>query len=170
MDQPGALELAEDRHHAAGAVHVFHVVGLDRRRDLRQVRHAAAHAIDVLHREVDAGLVRRRQQVQHGVGRAAHGDVERDGVLEGIEAGDRARQHTGVAIVVVAARVPHDQRPAARNKFLRSAWVASSEPLPGKRQPERLGQAVHRVGGEHARAGAAGRAGRAFQLVDLACR
>ena len=38
------------------------------------------------HGEVDLGFLRDRQQVQDGVGRAAHGDVQRHGVLEGLEA------------------------------------------------------------------------------------
>ena len=43
----------------------------------------ARQAVDVVHGEVDAALVGGGQDVQHGVGRAAHGDVERHGVLEG---------------------------------------------------------------------------------------
>ena len=37
----------------------------------------------------------------------------------------------------------------------------------GQRQAQRLGQAVHRIGGEHARAGAAGRAGGALDDRDV---
>jgi len=37
-------------------------------------------------------------------------------------------------------------------------------------QAQRLGQAVHRVGGEHARAGTAGRTGRAFDLGQVGLR
>jgi hypothetical protein len=95
VDQAGAVELAEDGHDAAGAVHVLHVV-LRSPAPPCQAGHAARDAVDVGHGEVDAGLLRRGQQVQHRVGRAAHGDVERHGVLEGLEAGDVARQHRGV--------------------------------------------------------------------------
>ena len=105
-------------------------------RDLAQHGHAARQPVDVGHGEVDLGLVRGGQQMQHGVGRAAHGDVERHGVLERLEAGDRARQH--------ASRRParssggRDRRsrwPASTNSRLRSAWVASVEPLPGSDRP-----------------------------------
>ena len=52
VDQAGAVELAEDRHDAAGAVDVLHVdVGLGRR-DLAQHRHAARQPVDVGHGEV----------------------------------------------------------------------------------------------------------------------
>ncbi len=83
VEQAGALEFAEDRHDAAGAVHVLHVDVGDRRRDLAEARHAARQPVDVGHGEVDLRLVGGGEQVQHGVGRAAHGDVERHRVLEG---------------------------------------------------------------------------------------
>ena len=57
--------------------------------------------------------------------------------------------------------------PASTKSRLRSAWVASERAVAGQRQPERLGQAVHRIGGEHARARAAGRAGRTFDHSDV---
>ena len=64
------------------------------RRDLAQHRHAARQPVDVVHGEVDLALMRGGQDVQHGVGRAAHGDVERHGVLEGaLDVAIAARQH-----------------------------------------------------------------------------
>ena len=49
------VELAQDRHDAAGAVHVLHVVLRRARRDLAQLRHAPREAVDVGHREVEQG-------------------------------------------------------------------------------------------------------------------
>jgi hypothetical protein len=95
LQQAGAVELAEDRHDAAGAVHVLHVVRRSWPARPCTGTGTGGQAVDVGHGEVDAGLLRGGQQVQHGVGRAAHGDVERHGVLEGLEAGDVARQHAG---------------------------------------------------------------------------
>ena len=84
MDQAGAVELAEDRHDAAGAVHVFHVhVGLRRARPCTGTGTRRDSAVDVGHGEVDLALIGGGEEVQHRVGRAAHGDVERHGVLEG---------------------------------------------------------------------------------------
>ena len=83
VDQPGIVELAEDGHDAAGAVDVFHVhVGLGRRH-LAQHGHAPRQPVDVVHGEIDLAFMRGGQNVQHGVGRAAHRDIERHGVLEG---------------------------------------------------------------------------------------
>jgi hypothetical protein len=117
--------------------------------------------------EVDLALLRGGQDVQHGVGGAAHGDVERHRVLEGRAGGDVARQRGRVVVAVPARGQVHDEvRPAFRNSSRRALCVASVEPLPGSDEPERLGEAVHRVGGEHAGAGAAGRARRALDLGE----
>jgi hypothetical protein len=74
------------------------------------------------------------EQMQHGVGRAAHGDVERHRVLERLLR-DGARQHALVVLLVIAAARSTMRRPASRNRRLRSAWVASVEPLPGSDRP-----------------------------------
>ncbi len=106
------------------------------RRHLGQAGHAARHAVDVRHGEIDPGLLRGGQQVQHGVGRAAHGDVEADGVFEGARswrwcaAGRRRRP-----VRNSAWHSSTISRPALRNSILRSACVASSEPLPGSDRP-----------------------------------
>ena len=57
----------------------------------------------------DLALMRGGEQMQHGVGRAAHRDVEAHRVLERLEAGDRARQHALVVLFVIAAREIDDQ-------------------------------------------------------------
>ena len=85
-----ALEFAEDRVDAAGAMHVLHVV-VRGRRHLAQARHAARDVVDALDVVGDARLARDGQRVQNGVGRAAHGDVQHDGVVERLERGDVAR-------------------------------------------------------------------------------
>ena len=59
------------------------------------------------------------------------------------------------------------RRPARRNSCSRSAVRREQGAVARQREPERLGQAVHRVRGEHPRARAAGRAGGALDLVDL---
>ena len=59
------------------------------RRDLAEQGTRRDSAVDVVHGEVDPALVGGGQDVQHGVGRAAHGDVERHGVLERGLGGDR---------------------------------------------------------------------------------
>ena len=76
IDQAGAVELAEDGHDAAGAVDVFHMDIVLGRRHLAEHRHLAARGVDVVHGEVDAAFIGGGKEMQDGVGRAAHGDVE----------------------------------------------------------------------------------------------
>ena len=135
-------------------------------RDLAQDRNAARQPVDVCHGEVDFALVGGGQQMQHRVGRSAHGDVQRHRVLERREVGDaRAAARCRRPARSSGGRDRRSRRPASRNRRLRSAWVASIDAVAGQREAQRLGQAVHRVCGEHARARAAGRAGGA--LDDL---
>ena len=106
------------------------------------------------------------EQVQHGVGRAAHGDVERHGVLEGALKLAMVRgSDAGVVLLVVAPGQVDDQVAGLDEQALAVGVGGERRAVARQRQAERLGQAVHRVGGEHARARAAGRAGRA--LDDL---
>ena len=131
------------------------------------------HAVDVGHGEVDLGLLRNRQQVQDGVGRAAHGDVQRNRVLEGLEA-DGARQHGFVVLLVVALAQLHDQATGALEQLLAVGVRGHHRAVARQGQAQRFGQAVHGVGGEHARAGTAGRAGGALHfghiVVATPCR
>ncbi|MPL67232.1 hypothetical protein SDC9_12923 [bioreactor metagenome] len=167
VQQAGAAHLAQNAHDATGAVHVFHVHVLLRRRDLAQAGHLAAEPVDVVHGEVDAALVRDRQQMQHGVGRAAHGDIEAHRVLEGLEGGDVARQQALFLALVMALGDLDDLAPGLEEQLLAVGMGRQHRAVARQRQAKRLGQTVHRVRGEHARAGAAGRAGVLLELVDL---
>ncbi len=90
-------------------MNVLHMhVGLGRR-DLGQAWRPPRQPIDVGHAEVHAGFVRGGQEVQHGVGRAAHGDIQRHGVFERLEPGDGAGQHRDVVLLIVALRKIDDQ-------------------------------------------------------------
>src|SRR5690606_36001616 len=89
--QAGAVELAQDRRDATSAVHVLHVVRGRVRCHLAQARYAPGDGVDVGDVEVDLRLTGGGEQVQDGVGGAAHRHVEGDGVLEGGPGGDRPR-------------------------------------------------------------------------------
>ena len=112
-------------------------------------------------------LMRGGEQMQHGVGRAAHRNVERHGVLERLEIRDRARQHALVVLLVVAAGEIDDQMAGFDEQPLAVGVGRDDRAVAGQRKPQRLGQAVHRIGGEHARARAAGRTGRTLDRRRL---
>ncbi len=165
----GPVQLAQDGHDAARAVHVFDVVLVGVGRHLAQLRHHARKAVDVGHREVDFGLLRDRQDVQDGVGRAAHGDVQRHGVFERLEA-HRAWQHAVVILFVVALAQFHHQTAGAFEELLTVGVRRHHRAVARQRKAQRFGQAVHRIGGEHARTRAAGRAGRALDFGHVGVR
>ena len=71
-------------------MHVLHVDVGNGGRDFAEDRDATRQTIDVRHGEVDFALVRGGEEVQHRVGRAAHGDIERHRILECREIRDGA--------------------------------------------------------------------------------
>ena len=104
VEQPAAVQLAEDRGDTARSVHVLHVVGAlgsDIGRDLGQTGNPARNRVHIVQAVVQLGLLSGGEQVQDRVGGATHGDVERHGVVEGILGGDVARQDRLVAPSVV---------------------------------------------------------------------
>ncbi len=99
------------------------------------------------------------QQVQHGVGRSAHGDIETHRVFERLEAGDGARQDACVVFLVIALGERHHEPSRAFEQPLPVGMRRQRGPVAGQRKAKRFGQAVHRIGSEHAAARTAGRAG-----------
>jgi hypothetical protein len=97
------------------------------------------------------------QQMQHGVGRTAHGDIDRHRVLERFHGGDAARQGTGIVLFVPATGQADDPPPGLQEQFAPVGMGRHQAAIARQRQAQRLGQAVHRIGGEHARARSAGR-------------
>ena len=119
----------------------------------------ARQLVDVRHGEVEFGLLGGCQQVQDRVGRAAHGDVEGHGVLEGGTAADVARQDRLVVLLVVACGQLDDRTARVLVERLAGGVRGEHRAVAGEGEADGLGEAVHRVGGEHAGAGAAGGAG-----------
>ena len=153
---------------------VLHVV-VRVRCHLGQTRHAAGNGVDVREIEVNLALLCGSENVQHGVGGTAHGNVERHCVDKGIAVGDVARQHGLVTIVVVALRQVHNQFTGAGEQIATGLLSRQGRTVARQGQAEGLGQAVHRVCGEHTRARSAGRARRALDVeqvlvIDLVVR
>ena len=146
-----ALQLTQDGKNATGAVYVFHVVFLGIGRDLAQLRNHAREAVDVLHGEGDLRLLRNGQQVQDGVGRAAHGNVQRHGVFKGFKT-HRARQDAGIVAFVILAGQLNDAPPGAFEQPFAVGVGGQQGAIAWQGQAHGFGQAVHGVGGKHSRA------------------
>ena len=86
-----AVEFGQNAHHAAGAVHVFHIIVVVVGRGFAQAGNLAADAVDVGHFEIDARFGGGGQQMQYGVGGAAHRHVKAHGVFKCGFGGDVAR-------------------------------------------------------------------------------
>ncbi len=159
------VEGAQDRIDPPRPVHVFDVV-VRRRSHLADVRCLPRQPIDVGHREVDAGLVGNGEDVQDGVRRSAHGDVEHHGVFERLASGNAAWQDRVVALQVVGARHLDDAFPRLYEEVPARPMRGQHGTVAGQGEAQRLVEAVHAVGREHAGAGAAGRTGRSFELGE----
>ena len=170
VQQPGPIQLAQDGHHPASPVHVLHVVLLRVGRHLGQAGHHTREPVDVGHREVHLGLLGRSQKVQHCVGGTAHGDVQAHRVLEGVARGQRPRQHRGVVLLVIAAAQFHDLVARPQEELPTVGMRGQAGTVARQAQAQRLGQAVHGVGREHARTRTTGRTGRLLDLVTVGIR
>ena len=69
----------------------------------------AAQGVNVLHLEINFAFLSHGQQMEHGVGRGAHSNVERHGIEEGLSSGDAAGQDTLVAVLIVCEGVLYDE-------------------------------------------------------------
>ena len=90
MHQARVEQRLHEHGQAAAAVDVVHDV-LAERLQVADVRHLRADAVEVVEGELDLGLARDREQVQHDVRGAAERHADRDGVLERLLGEDLAR-------------------------------------------------------------------------------
>ena len=164
VDKTICRELAQDTHNTTGAVNVLHVV-VSVGCHLAQYGNIAREAVDVGHCEVHTSLVRYGQEVQNGVCRAAHCDVERHSVLEGSLCGNRAGKNRVVTLEVVFFCILHDKLCGLREESLAILVCRNDCSVARQSQADSFVQTVHRVCGKHTRARAATRAGASLNLV-----
>ncbi len=115
----------------------------------------ARQSIHVLHGEIHTRLKRNRQQMQHGIGRTAHRNIQRHRILKGIESGDIARQHRLVVLLVITAAQVDNHATCTQKQLFALGMRRDQRTVAGQGQAQRLGQAIHRIGGEHAGTGTA---------------
>ena len=165
LQQPAAVQLAEDRGDAARAVDVLHQVGAVRG-DLAQARARGARArrcrciVKSSSASCAAASRCRTVLVEPPIATSsaiAFSNAARVAIARG--------STDSSSVVVVAARDVDDRAAGRLVERLARGVRREDRAVAGQRQAERLGQAVHRVRGEHARAGAARRAG---GLLDAA--
>ena len=127
---------------------------------MAEVGRAAADLIGNREVELDSALVGDRREVEHRVRRAPERHVDRERVLKGLAGHDVA----GLDVLFHELHDPEARllrEPQARGVHRRDRAVA------GEREAEDLGEAVHRVRGEHPRTGPAGRTGVVLEIKEL---
>ena len=122
------------------------------------VRRRPAERFKLAHRQLDAGFVGQRQQVEDGVGRAPDGRVQADGILQRLLVDD-VTGHEALA--------HHLYDPPAR--FLGGAQTVGpggrNGCAAGQAHAQPLSQAAHRVRRPQKRAGSARRRNTIFQAI-----
>ena len=160
-------EFVDDAEYSTGTAALLHTVFLGVRSQLAQARSLAAQRIDVLHGEVGASLLSHCQQMEHGVCASTHSDVERHGIEESLASGDVAGQNALVSVLIICQRILHYLSSGFAEEFYSVLVSGENSAVSRQRETDGLGQRVHRVCREHARARAAARTGTAFYLCHF---
>ena len=154
VEQVFLRQLLHHRVDAAGQVEVFHK-GVPGGGQVAQVRGAGGDGVRFVQTDGDPGLVGDGRQMQHRVGGAAQGHVDRFGVAEG-----------GFGHDVAGADVLFDQLHDLHAGVLGQAQAGGIDrrdrAVARQGHADGLAQAVHGVRGVHAGAGPAGGAGVLF--------
>ena len=57
VEQAATVELTQDRHDATGSMYIFHMICINCRCHLTQVRHSSRQTVDISEGEVDLALL-----------------------------------------------------------------------------------------------------------------
>ena len=127
---------------------------------MADVRDLFGDGVGDVHIQLNPALVGDGGKVEHRVGRASEGHVHRQSVFKGLVGHD-------VPGLDVAADHLHDLHAGVFGQLDPLGVDGGDGAVAPEAHAEDLGQAVHRVGGVHAGAGAAGGAGVLFPLLEL---
>ena len=159
VNQSSLCQFAKQIQHAAGTSTLLHTILLRIGSQFAEERSLAREFVNITHREIHASLLCHSQKVQHSVGRSTHGNVEGHGIEESRASGDAARQHRLVTILIVCQGILHNLTCSSLHQFHTVHVSGQDGAVARQRKANGLGQVVHRVGGEHARAASATGAG-----------
>ena len=158
--QIAAVEQGLHQHrHAADIVQILHHVP-SARLEIADIRGALADLAEIMQVELDAGLVGDRRQMQSAIGRAAGRGDDCRGVFERLAGDDVARPN------VALDQFHHRPARGLRVGVARIVWRRRAGRA-RQCQPDRLGNAGHRVGGEETAARTRRGASGAFELVQF---
>ena len=160
-------QFAQNAQDTACAVFLLNAVLLPVGGEFAEERHPTRKGVDVAHLEVNPTLLGYCQQVEYGVGRCTHSDIERHSVEEGCTRSNAARQNGVVAVLVVGQGVLHNELGGIAEKLHTIDVCGQNTAVARQREAEGLRQRVHGVGSKHARAGAAAGTGAVLNQLQL---
>ena len=99
--------------------------------------------IDIFHCKVGTGFVSHGKQMQHGVGAAAHGNVESHGIEHCLTCGNASRQYRFIALIVVTMAVVDDNLCRFLEQLAAVGVSGKYGAVAGKCQAYGLVEAVH---------------------------
>ena len=152
-------QFAQDGDHAARPVHVLDMIDGGIGGYFADTGDFAGQGVDIGHGKVHPRFPGDGQQVQDRIGGPAHRDIQRHRIQEGGTGGDAARKDPVVAVPVVFPRILHDEGRGFPEQLRPVHMRRDDGAVAGQRQADGLGQAIHRIGREHAGAAAAAGAG-----------
>ena len=167
VDESAAVEFTKDTENTTGTVALLHTILLGVGRELAQARHLTTQLVNVGHLEICLCLLCHCQQMEHGVGAAAHGDVEGHGIEESIAGGYAAGQHTLVTLFIIFQSILHDETGSILEELDTVLVRGKNCAVARQGKTDGLGERVHGVGGEHARAATATRTCTTLYLLQV---
>ena len=157
-------QFAQDGDHAARPVHVLDMIDGGIGSHFTDTGDFAGKRVDIGHREIHARFPGDGQQMQDRIGGSAHGDIQRHRVQEGGTGGDGTRKDPLIAVPVVFPGILHDESRGFAEEFRPVHMRRDHGAVTGQGQADGLGQAIHRIGREHAGAAAAAGTGTLLHL------
>ena len=167
VDKATLVQFIQDAQDTTCTSALLYRILLRVRSQLTQARHTTRELVDILHREVGASLLGHSQQMEHGVRRSTHGDIQRHRVHKGLAGGDIARQHALVAVFVISEGVLHHLTGSSLKQLHAVGMRSQDRSVARQTQADGLRQRVHRVGRKHARAASTAWAGTSLYLLHL---
>src|SRR5690554_1914530 len=161
VDELSPLQFCQYAQDASGPVDVLHVV-VAVGGHFAQNRRLAGKLVDVVHAKIDLRFVGNGQEVQHGIGASAHGNIEGHGVHKGRLGGNVAGQYRNITVLVIAVGQFYNLVGGVFEELSTVHVGGYNGAVARQGQSQSLVEAVHGVGGKHARAGAAGGTGILF--------
>ena len=147
------------RQNAAGVIKVFQMV-IPARSQMAEIGHLGRDPVGDEDIQVDPRFAGDRRKVQHRIGRAAEGHVDGEGVFKRLLRHDVQRPD-------ILFEQLHDPISRFFGKPIPLGIDGGNRAVPRKAHSDRLGEAVHAVGGVHPRTGAAGGTRIVFPVKQL---